>query len=99
MEDAVMLTKQACIEFQFLRRSRLAAIDLPFQGSDTISKSSNILRQLQGLTPLVGGGILHPFSRIRVCGIDLALIGKGSVENRSILTSISIATLSPRRRP
>jgi len=73
MEDAVMLTKQACIEFQFLRRSTLAAIGLPFQGSDTISKSSNVLRQLQGLTPLVGGGILHPFSRIRVCGIGLAL--------------------------
>jgi hypothetical protein len=72
MEDAVMLTKQACIDVQFLRRSTLAAIGLPFQGSDTISKSSNILRQLQGLTPLVGVGILHPFSRICVCGIGLA---------------------------
>jgi len=76
MEDAVMLTKQACIEFQFLRRSTLAAIGLPFQGSDTISKSSNILRQLQGLTPLVGVGIPHPFSQIRVCGIGLASIKK-----------------------
>ena len=42
------------------------------EGSDLISKSSNILRQLQGLTPLVRVGILHSFSPIRVCGIGLA---------------------------
>jgi hypothetical protein len=72
MEDAAMLTKQACREFQFFRVSTLAAVGLPFQGHDLICKSSNILRQLQGLTPLVGIGILHPFSRIRVCGIGLA---------------------------
>ena len=67
-----MLTKQACIEFQFLRLSTLAAVGSPFRGSDLICKSSNILRQFQGLTPLAGVGILQPFSRIRVCGIGLA---------------------------
>jgi len=72
MEDAAMLTKQACIEFQFCRVSTLAAVGSPFRGSVLISKSSNILRQLLGLTPLVGAGILHPFSPIRVCGIGLA---------------------------
>jgi len=72
MEDAAMLTKQACIEFQFFRVSTLAAVGSPFRGSELICKSSNILRQLLGLTPLVGARILHPFSRIRVCGIGLA---------------------------
>jgi len=73
MEDAAMLTKQACIVFQFLRLSTLAAVGSRFQGRDLICKSSNILRQILGLTPLVGARILHPFSRIRVCGIGLAI--------------------------
>jgi len=73
MEDAAMLTKQACIVFQLLRLSTLAAVGSPFQGRDLICKSSNILRQILGLTPLVGARILHPFSRIRVCGIGLAI--------------------------